>query len=60
MKRIGVGLTAARKFMVRATGTMTIPAIVFMVMVGAGWLLAISLQARSDIRSVAAGPLARP
>jgi hypothetical protein len=42
------------------TGGVAALAIVFMVMVGAGWLLAISLQARSDIRSVAAGPLARP
>jgi hypothetical protein len=42
------------------TGGIAALAIVFMFMVGAGWLLAISLQARSDIRSVAAGPPARP
>lgn len=34
--------------------------IVFMVMTGAGWLLAVSLQARSEIRSLAAVPPARP
>jgi hypothetical protein len=34
--------------------------VVFTVITGAGWLLAVSLQARSDIRTVAAVPPARP
>ena len=53
--------SAVRRTVLKAlTGGVAALAIVFMVMVGAGWLLAISLQARSDIRSVAAGPPARP
>ena len=41
-------------------GSLAALAVVFMVMIGAGWLLAVSLQARSDIRSVAAVPPSRP
>ena len=53
--------SAVRRTVIKAlTGGVAALAIVFMVMAGAGWLLAISLQARSDIRSVAAGPPARP
>ena len=49
-----------RTFIKALTGGVAALAIVFTVMVGAGWLLANFLQARSDIRSVAAGPAARP
>ena len=53
--------SAVRRTFIKAlTGGVAVLAVVFMVMVGAGWLLALSLQARSDIRSVAAGPPARP
>ena len=53
--------SAVRRTFIKAlTGGVAALAIVFMAMIGAGWLLAISLQARSDIRSVAAGPPARP
>ena len=53
--------SALRRTVLKAlTGGIAALAIVFMVIAGAGWLLAISLQARSDIRSVAAGPPARP
>ena len=49
-----------RTFIKALTGGVAALAIVLTVMVGAGWLLANFLQARSDIRSVAAGPAARP
>ena len=53
--------SALRRTVLKAlTGGIAALAIVFMIMTCAGWLLAISLQARSDIRSVAAGPPARP
>ena len=53
--------SAVRRIVLKAlTGGVAVLAIVFMVMIGAGWLLAVSLQARSDIQSIAAGPPARP
>ena len=45
-----------RTFIKALTGGVAALAIVFTVMVGAGWLLANFLQARSDIRSVRGGP----
>src|SRR4029078_3632720 len=53
--------SAVRRTFIKAlTGGVAVLAFVLMFMVGAGWLLPLSLQARSDIRPVAAGPPARP
>jgi hypothetical protein len=53
--------SAVRRIILKVlTGGVAALAVVFMIMIGAGWLLAVSLQARSDIRSLAAGPPARP
>src|SRR4051812_42222510 len=52
--------TAAPTVLKALAGGLAVLTTVFLVMTGAGWLPAVSLQARSDIRSVAAVPPARP
>src|SRR4029078_12981788 len=54
-------LSTAEPIVLKAfAGSLAALAIVFAVVTGAGWLLAVVVQARSDIRSVAAVPPARP